>query len=67
MSKARYIWWGYVKAMIRAYTKDATEKEGETSKKERAAVSAALSINFSSFWSLRSKKSTLKPLIPMLE
>ena len=42
MSKARYIWWGYVKAMIRAYTKDATEKEGETSKKERAAVSAAL-------------------------
>lgn len=27
MSKPRYRWWGYVKAMLRAYPKNVTEKE----------------------------------------
>ena len=27
MSKPRYRWWGYVKAMLRAYPKSVTEKE----------------------------------------
>ena len=27
MSKPRYRWWGYAKAMLRAYPRDVTEKE----------------------------------------
>ena len=39
MSRPRYIWWGYVKAMIRTYPQD---REGKTALAEKMAVSEAI-------------------------
>ena len=39
MSRPRYIWWGYVKAMIRTYPQD---REGKTAQAEKKAVAEAI-------------------------